>query len=163
MHYGLLRNRGQVLWCMVLALQANGTLAPNGEAMWAMAYEYIIRRAFQVGRGEQRGQADADVYRRYEHAVHKLRLAREAHMSGGWAPTSRPIDDLEYEVRKEAAGVCVNLNGALAELKKRFPERMEELDRLTLDPYRSYYETSTLEKSMDMIAALQRELGLVHR
>lgn len=131
--------------------------------MWAMTYEHIIRGVFQVERGGQNGRADADVYRRYEHAAHRLRLTREARVSGGWSPTSRPIDELEYEVRKEAAGVCINLNGALAELKKQFPERMEELERLTLDPYRSYYDTSVLEGSMDKIAVLQRELKSVHR
>jgi hypothetical protein len=123
--------------------------------MDALLYEYLVRMAYNCGRGGAGGKAEADIYRKLERA--KMALDKKL-------PT-RTMDDWEYDYRSAAANVSMNVGQALQKVEKNlyFTEenkhsrkRLEELagqisgctDKETID--------STINESLDIF----KKLGL---
>ena len=108
--------------------------------MDAMSYEYLIRKAYNCGRGGAGGKAEATIYRKMERAENALKMRMSATTNS----------DLEYDYRSAAMGVSMNVNDALrkvisgsffSEKNKKSKKRLEELasiiamntDRKTID------------------------------
>jgi hypothetical protein len=128
--------------------------------MHAMDYEIILRKAYQTGRGGADGEAEADIYRRYERVLRQLELQKEAVRKGEPRHSSLSMEDLEYEVRKHRIGVGNTLNGALKQTIKQFTERAKELNSMFFDPYKKEYSMTEINDRMASILTIQTELGL---
>lgn len=80
--------------------------------MEAMSYEVLMRKAFGTGRDFKNG-ADADIYRKFEHAHRAVELQKESIEKKQPRFSSLPLADLEYEMHVAAGSVKSNLFSAI--------------------------------------------------
>lgn len=120
----------------------------------AMDYEYLVRRAHQVGRSWSKG-ADADIYRKLErshgHFVSETELAR----LGQPKRWNKPLPELESEYKSNLREVVSNVDGAIAEALRRFNVSFTELQRNSLLAYRSQLINPSFEELEAVIAQAQ--------
>lgn len=122
--------------------------------MDALLYEYLVRMAYNCGRGGAGGNAEADIYRKLE----RTKNAVEKKL-----PT-RSMDDWEYEYRSAAATVSMNAGQALRKVEKDFSfteankhyrKRLGELAGVLSGCMDKKVIDSTIEESLDIF----KELG----
>jgi hypothetical protein len=140
---------------LVKALKLLYFCAAKTTIMDAMLYEYLVRMAYNCGRGGAGGKAEADIYRKLERTQNAVEKK---------LPT-RSIDDLEYEYRSAAATVSGNVAQALQKVEKGFyfteenkhyKKRLDELaGGLSLCMDKEVIDR-TIEESLDIF----KELGL---
>ncbi len=78
--------------------------------MDALSYEYLIRKAYNCGRGGANGKAEASIYRRME----RVTKARKMRIS---VSTN---NELEYSYRSASLQVSMNINDALIRVLNNF-------------------------------------------
>lgn len=135
--------------------------------MEAMKYEYIIRKAYGIGRDYSKG-ADADIYRKFERVERGLMLDKEAIAKKEMRVTGGSLQDQEYEVRVAAAKVTNHLQAALMHVIQRFG-----FEEIPSDPIKklqacqsklnTQYDKTVIDGAMDEIHEVFTELGLQMR
>lgn len=78
--------------------------------MDALSYEYLMRKAYNCGRGGANGKAEADLYRKLERAESMLKTRN----------STKSQDDLEYDYRKAAVEISMNVSEALKKVENEF-------------------------------------------
>jgi len=78
--------------------------------MDALSYEYLIRKAFNCGRGGANGMAEADIYRKMERVENAINMRMSTSSNG----------DLEYNYRSAAINISVNVSEALRKVSQEF-------------------------------------------
>ncbi len=123
--------------------------------MDAMSYEYLIRKAYNCGRGGAGGKAEATIYRKMERAENALKTRMSTTANG----------DLEYDYRSAAIEVSMNVNDALrevisdsflAEKNKNTKKRLEELaNKISMNTDRK-----TIDEIIEEAHEIFKELGI---
>ncbi len=123
--------------------------------MDAMSYEYLIRKAYNCGRGCAGGKAEATIYRKMERAENALKMRMSTTTNG----------DLEYDCRSAAIGVSMNvddairkvINGSFFPKKNKKPKkRLEELaDKVSMSTDRK-----TINETIEEAHEIFKELGI---
>ncbi len=78
--------------------------------MDALSYEYLIRKAYNCGRGGADGKAEADDYRKLERAERMIEIRN----------STKSLDDLKYDYRKSAVKISMNISEALRKVENTF-------------------------------------------
>lgn len=99
--------------------------------MEALSYEYLLRRVYQVGRGEKDG-ADADEYRDMEHAESILRLEQQNIKERKPRISTQSINELEYEYRVQCNRVWRFVSSAIRESLSRYAHQLNENEKKQL-------------------------------
>ncbi len=102
--------------------------------MEALSYENLLRRIYQVGR---RGipEADADVYRRLEHAEGAYTLDSKNIRDKQPRISTKSLEDLEYEYRVQCSKIWRIVSEALRTGITRYKAQLSEADVQTLKQY----------------------------
>lgn len=126
--------------------------------MDAMLYEYLVRMAYNCGRGGAGGKAEADIYRKLERAHNAVEKK---------LPT-RSMDDWEYEYRSAAATVSGNVAQALRKVENEFyftednQHNKKKLDELAGGLSRCM-DKEVIDHTIDESMNIFKELGLTPR
>jgi hypothetical protein len=120
--------------------------------MEAMEYEYLMRSVYKCGRGGAAG-ADADYYRKMEHAERAYQLDVENIKNQVMRISTRPIDDLKYEYEKECIFIWLYVSKAISKALKDFNHKFtdaenSELESLTKRP--TELNKEIIDKIIDM-------------
>jgi hypothetical protein len=129
--------------------------------MQALSYEYVIRMAFNVGRGLANG-ADAHIYRKWEHEIRGLELQREAILKRQPIIDTRSIEELEYQARVAGTKVRENLRRAILRVKSQKLSNTydEELDNLQYKLSLKTFDRATIDCVIDDILELFKKMKL---
>ncbi|MFC4212480.1 hypothetical protein GJU39_16925 [Pedobacter petrophilus] len=120
--------------------------------MEAMEYEYLMRSVYQCGRGGAPG-ADADYYRKMEHAERAYKLDVENIKNRVMRISTKPIEDLKYEYEIECNSIWLYVSKAISKATETFRHKfsdaeISELRSLTKRPTKLNKET--IDKTIDI-------------
>jgi hypothetical protein len=106
--------------------------------MEAMEYEYLMRSVYQCGRGRVSG-ADADYFRKMEHAERAYQLDVENINNRVMRISTKPIEELKYEYERECMSIWLYISKAISKVVQDFSHKftdseISELKSLTKRP-----------------------------
>lgn len=81
--------------------------------MDALLYEHLLRDIYDCERYGARGEANADVYRKMEHAVNVYNAQKKAIQNNEVPPRRNSLEDIEFEMHVEIVKVSNNVCKAL--------------------------------------------------
>lgn len=126
--------------------------------MDAMDYEFLLRRVYHCGRSGVKG-ADADVYRKLEHA--------EMHLNDPyWNKTQ---EQKEYDYRSSFAEVKMHVRNALVEGLKQIHYKATKQDVEKIEAMETqinsirFYDKKRLDEVIDEADEIFRKYGLEPR
>ena len=125
-------------------------------------YEYLIRKAWQVKRGDAHG-ADADLYRRMETNYRRYLIQKEAHAKGELGVSTKSLDDLEHEYRGQLRMIVMYVKSALAQVVQAFPHSFTPEQRQALNDCSEQLRKPTveeLEEVMEKASSILTDAGI---
>jgi hypothetical protein len=121
----------------------------------AMDYEYLMRRALQCGRSLTKG-ADADIYRRLEHAYGHFTREAEAKRLGQPSTWNKSLSELESDYKVSLRKVGQNVLQAISLVLRERVMPVEQQHEL--NECRNELPTQTLEKLDAIIERAQKAM-----
>jgi hypothetical protein len=81
--------------------------------MDAMDYEFLLRKVYDCDRHGANGDADADVYRKMEHAINIYEAQKKAIENKEPPVWADSLDNLEYDMRVQLSRISSKVRSAL--------------------------------------------------
>ena len=100
--------------------------------MEATEYEFLLRRIYNRGRRGVPG-ADADIYRKMEHAKRAYSLDLENIRNRTMRISSQPIDEMQHEYGRECVSLWLYISNAVRKAIQEYGYKLtkDELSELT--------------------------------
>lgn len=128
----------------------------------AMRYEYLMRRAFQCGRHGVAG-ANADIFRRLNHAEELYRTEKENERNGRPKQWLKSSDELYYEYASICGEVAAYIDTAIRKVLMDYAYKLNEEQKQILNACRtklSHPSYETIENVLDTSEKIMVELKL---
>lgn len=113
--------------------------------MDAMDYEFLLRRVYDCDRHGANGDADADVYRKMEHAINLYGAQKRAIENKEPPVWADSLDNLEYDVRVQVAKISSKVRSALqTQINKTYDDDL----KAKLEEFLSKLHTRDVNKEL---------------